>query len=117
VQIYAYKNQERDSVTIKIDKSLKTVTVTNNDLKPFKTLKGENKKVKKILPIFAPIIFLLLLQLLKITFCHSHQVKYYDVLYAYKTYIIWATSHKSRPIYPNFSFSLITFEPYCFVIP
>ena len=47
MQIYAYKNQERDSVTIKIDKSLKAVTVTNNDLKPVKTLKGENKKVKK----------------------------------------------------------------------
>ena len=35
------------------------MTVTNNDLKPVKTLKGENKKVKKILPIFAPIIFLI----------------------------------------------------------
>lgn len=46
MQIYAYKNQERDSVTIKIDMSLRAVTVTNNDLNPFKTLKGENKKVK-----------------------------------------------------------------------
>jgi len=57
VQIYAYKNQERDSVTIKIDKSLKAVTVTNNDLKPFKTLKGENKKVKKNPSNFCPDYF------------------------------------------------------------
>ena len=28
------------------ENSLKAVTVTNNDLKPVKTLKGENKKVK-----------------------------------------------------------------------
>lgn len=51
----------------------------NNDLKQVRTIKGGTEK---ILPLYAPFSFSHYSNYIcQIVFCHSHQVKYYNILY------------------------------------